>query len=1082
MTSSKERRLLAVMFTDVVGYTALMQRDEEAARIVRRRHREVLEAPVSANGGDLLQYLGDGSLTMFPSVGDAVRAAIEVQRGLRQEPVVPLRIGIHQGDISYDTQGAYGDSVNIASRIQSLGTAGGILLSAKAHDEIKNQPDITTTPLGEFELKNVEGSLEVYGIVSDVLAVPTRSDLLKQIRLRPATESDAIIRLNTTLQGRYRIQRELGQGGMATVYLADDLRHERKVALKVLKPELAAVVGAERFLAEIKTTANLQHPHILPLFDSGEADAYVFYVMPYVEGESLREKLNREHQLPVDEAVRIASEVADALQAAHEQDVVHRDIKPANILLSRGSPLVADFGIALAVGVAGGDRLTETGLSLGTPHYMSPEQATGDQTVGPPTDIYALGCVLYEMLVGEPPYTGSTPQAVLGKIIAGKPVSVMEERPSVPANLDAAIRKSLEKLPADRFTSALGFTQALVDPGYRHGELVGAGVAAGTAPLKRLTVGFAGFAVLLGLVAAWGWLRPPPITEPGHATRSIIDLGDISVGIRDEIIVSPDGSRFAVTGVVDGQRSLFWRDAAEEHFRVIPGTGNAFTAAFSPDGDWIVYATQGGNGLLKVSLSGGAPTPVVAPGDVSPFHPHWGDDGTIVFSDPYGIYRVPDTGGEPVRLLREARFTSPSLLPGGRAVIGALYDAGGIMLLDLETDSLRELIPGGSDPQYVETGHLLYTVASGGLWAVAFDVNCGEVLGGAVPIFDGLSVFSFGPSGLLARYSVSRNGTLVYGVGGGGGYSRAQQRLLVVDLQGNEESTPLDPREFASARWSPDGETVVYAGTEPGGASGRLDIYTYNVALRTAPKRITFEGFNVQPVWSPDGTRVAFASQRDGTDGFFGLFVKTVNDDSPPQMIVILQGGQYPTQWPSDDLVIFDSGGPSDLWMVDLSSDSAIASPYLEMEAAISGMRVSPGGDLAAYTSNESGTRDVYVRSFPEARQPEIVSQGGGDTPLWSPDGNTIYYWTLGGRIAVKSLIAARIERGPPFVVTSRDTVLAGTYLSWGSDLHPDGDRLIIAQNVSVAGANTAADEAPEPERFLVVVNWFEELLERMGN
>ncbi|GIS80959.1 MAG: hypothetical protein CM1200mP14_25250 [Gammaproteobacteria bacterium] len=193
---------------------------------------------------------------------------------------------------------------------------------------------------------------------------------------------DTVARLNAALEGRYRIDRELGEGGMATVYLADDLRHERKVALKVLKPELAAVVGADRFLAEIKTTANLQHPHILPLFDSGEADSFLFYVMPYVEGESLREKLNREQQLPVDEAIRIATAVAQALQHAHDREVIHRDIKPGNILIQDGQPVVADFGIALAVGAGGGARMTETGLSVGTPYYMSPEQATGDQYVG----------------------------------------------------------------------------------------------------------------------------------------------------------------------------------------------------------------------------------------------------------------------------------------------------------------------------------------------------------------------------------------------------------------------------------------------------------------------------------------------------------------------------------------------------------------------------------------------------------------------------------------------------------------------------------------------------------------------------
>ena len=328
--------------------------------------------------------------------------------------------------------------------------------------------------------------------------------------------SDPVTRLNAALEGRYAIERELGEGGMATVFLADDLKHERKVALKVLKPELAAVVGAERFLAEIKTTANLQHPHILPLFDSGEADSFLFYVMPYVQGETLRDRIDREHQLPVDDAVRIATNVAEALDYAHSHGVIHRDIKPANILLQAGKPVISDFGIALAVGVAGGGRLTETGLSVGTPHYMSPEQATGDLSVGGATDIYALGCVLYEMLVGEPPYTGSTAQAILGKIIAGKLASATEERASVPANVDAAIRKALEKLPADRFGSAQEFARALSDPSFRlpvtlassHGEGERSGQR--RSALQVAFVALAGLAAGLGL----GWYLHSPGPRP----------------------------------------------------------------------------------------------------------------------------------------------------------------------------------------------------------------------------------------------------------------------------------------------------------------------------------------------------------------------------------------------------------------------------------------------------------------------------------------------------------------------------------------------------------------------------------------
>jgi serine/threonine protein kinase/Tol biopolymer transport system component len=277
--------------------------------------------------------------------------------------------------------------------------------------------------------------------------------------------SDPLERLTVALADRYRIDRELGAGGMATVYLAEDLKHNRKVAVKVLKPELAVAIGAERFLAEIKTTANLQHPHILALHDSGEVNGTVFYVMPYVDGESLRDRLDREKQLPVDDALRIAGEVADALQYAHEHGVIHRDIKPENILLQRGHAVVADFGIALAASKTGGARMTETGMSLGTPTYMSPEQAMGAREVDARTDIYSLGCVLYEMLAGEPPFVGPTAQSIVAKVITESPKSLTGQRRTVPPHVDATVQKSLEKLAADRFASAAAFAESLRDGG-----------------------------------------------------------------------------------------------------------------------------------------------------------------------------------------------------------------------------------------------------------------------------------------------------------------------------------------------------------------------------------------------------------------------------------------------------------------------------------------------------------------------------------------------------------------------------------------------------------------------------------------
>src|SRR2546430_6486170 len=274
--------------------------------------------------------------------------------------------------------------------------------------------------------------------------------------------ADSFHRVKEALADRYALERELGAGGMATVYLAHDPRHNRKVAIKVMNPELAAIIGAARFLKEIETTANLQHPNILPLFDSGQVDATVFYVMPFVQGESLRNRLTREVQLPVADAVRIAVEVAGALDYAHRHGVIHRDIKPDNVLLHDGRPLVADFGIALAWSHRDGlTRITKSGVSLGTPHYMSPEQAAGEQNLDPRADTYALGVGLYEMLAGQPPFPGPPAQAIFARVLSEEHRPLVFHRKTVPPHVDAAVARALEKLPADRWQTAGGLAAAL---------------------------------------------------------------------------------------------------------------------------------------------------------------------------------------------------------------------------------------------------------------------------------------------------------------------------------------------------------------------------------------------------------------------------------------------------------------------------------------------------------------------------------------------------------------------------------------------------------------------------------------------
>ncbi len=351
-------------------------------------------------------------------------------------------------------------------------------------------------------------------------------------------------RLSSALADRYQILSRLGEGGMATVYLAEDLKHKRQVAVKVLKPELAAVLGAERFVQEITTTANLQHPHILPLFDSGEADGFLYYVMPYVKGESLRALLDRKKQLPIDQALEITKVVASALGHAHRQGVIHRDIKPENILLADdGQPLVADFGIALAVNEAGGTRLTETGMSLGTPEYMSPEQATGDRLLEPASDIYSLGAVLYEMLVGDPPHMGNTAQAIIARIITEKPAGIRTVRDTVPQHVEAAIMKALAKVPADRYGTAERFAVSLTTTDSAVRKTV-----AGAEPGARKKTARLASAAFVIAVAAGGlglWLIPSggpgAITEaPWLAVLPFDNLGSpedeyFAAGMTDEI-------------------------------------------------------------------------------------------------------------------------------------------------------------------------------------------------------------------------------------------------------------------------------------------------------------------------------------------------------------------------------------------------------------------------------------------------------------------------------------------------------------------------------------------------------------------
>ncbi|MFL5519988.1 MAG: protein kinase domain-containing protein [Gemmatimonadales bacterium] len=784
------------------------------------------------------------------------------------------------------------------------------------------------------------------------------------------------IRLAAALADRYRIERELGAGGMATVYLAQDLKHDRQVAIKVLRPELAAVIGAERFLSEIKTTANLQHPHILPLHDSGECDGFLFYVMPLVEGESLRDRLTHEKQLPIADAVRIASEVADALDYAHRKGIIHRDIKPENILLHDGRALVADFGIALAASKAG-DRMTQTGMSLGTPSYMSPEQAMGDREITARSDVYALGCVLYEMLAGEPPFSGPTAQAIVARVMMEEPRSLSMQRKTIPPHVEAAVAVALAKLPADRFATAAQFAEALARPGAATVPM--ASVQRSAVPVRsRMGTWVPWVVAALGLGAAtWGWLARPR----SEGTRwQYLGLGQVAPPKETalgSLAISPDGRIIAVVeGAAPGQ--LYLKRGSQLQAMPLPGTDGAIYPTFSPDGKWIAFVS--GGALRKVQVEGGA---VVTLTDVA-FEDYggvaWLDDGTIVFAGPTTdqLSRVGADGGAVIQALRDPAlagrgFGALTALPGARGVLFNVCTSGCVTLtlnvLDLRTGTQHQLLDGAIMAWYLPNGYLAYLQRDGTILAAPFDLDKLALTGPALPVVQGVSA-ALG----LAQVALSRNGTLVYLEASG-----AATEVEVVRVSRSGIMTPVDTAwhgPFNSSALSPDGRRLALG---VGFASGALDIWIKE--LDHGPfSRLSVRGDDRRPAWSPDGKLVAFI--RDTADGS-SVYARRTDGSTTESRLAKLAVAIQEVTWSPDGrwlVVRTDNGdaGAGDILAIPTSGDTTpvplAASSFTELHPV-----VSPDGRWLAYTSNESGRNEVFVRPFAASESGRWhVSTGGG--------------------------------------------------------------------------------------------------------
>jgi serine/threonine-protein kinase len=795
--------------------------------------------------------------------------------------------------------------------------------------------------------------------------------------------------------------------------------------------------------------------------------------MPYVEGESLRDRLTREKQLAVEEAVRITTEVASALDYAHRHGVVHRDIKPENILLHDGRALVADFGIALAASKAGGTRMTETGMSLGTPHYMSPEQAMGEREITARSDVYALGAVLYEMLSGDPPFTGSTAQAVVARVVTEAPRPLLPQRHTIPPHVEAATLKALEKLPADRFASAAQFAEALMVPTAMRTVPTRVDAETGSSarrlrrPLGALLAAGVGAVALAGLAFAAGsrWRPAPASSVP--TVRWLFSGSDSVPSTWGTgpwpAAMSPDGSLMVYEAQPRvGASQLYLRRSDQLEGRPIPGTDGGGQPVFSPDGRWLAFEVGGVD--KKVRLDGSAPVRIAEGSGFNGADWTTGDELVIGSGVVAGLSKVSVAGGEftpftaPDSAHGDFDHVWPIATPDGKTVVFTIWHGAlptsELAIVGIDGGPIVRLGIKAIRPLAIVDGALLYLLADGAVMAAPLDIAHRRLAGKPVPVLDPVPVI--GAFNGNSAVFVSPGGALVTGL------QASRSRLTWVSRNGSERVIDGELRDFSGPRLSPDGRQIAVLVTE----GPRTDVWIKDLEAGTL-SRLTTVGNITIVEWSRDGKSVIYTAPGSGSR--WALWRQSVAGGGGPELIV-----EVPLLMPAADLAPDGrtallqplSQNSWDVRSVTLDSAHTMR-PFHVTSVSDLDPRISPDGRWAAVTSNESGAFEVYVRSYPDAAVKAQISVGGGSGPTWSPDGTRLYY------ASGTAIIEAKLATSAGLRVISRDTAFSGLLntvtATANYDVTRDGSRLVLPK-----GGATAFP-------LIVVPNWRTELRERLA-